>query len=119
VFERFPNLRDRRRVEAGSLSGGEQQMLALAPVVVRPPTLVIVDEPTLGLAPLVIADLLDLFVHLRDMGTTIMLVEEKVRDVLSIADDVAFIERGVIAWSGPRDSLHDEQLVAAYLGAAL
>jgi ABC-type branched-subunit amino acid transport system ATPase component/branched-subunit amino acid ABC-type transport system permease component len=119
VFERFPNLGARRSVEAGSLSGGEQQMLALAPVVVRPPTLVIVDEPTLGLAPLVIADLLDLFVQLRDLGTTIMLVEEKVRDVLSIADDVAFIERGVIAWSGPRVSLHDEQVVAAYLGAAL
>ncbi len=119
VFERFPNLGDRRRVEAGSLSGGEQQMLALAPVVVRPPTLVIVDEPTLGLAPLVIADLLALFVQLRDRGTTIMLVEEKVRDVLSIADDVAFIERGVIAWSGPRASLQDDQLVAAYLGAAL
>ncbi len=79
----------------------------------------IVDEPTLGLAPLVIAELLDLFVQLRNLGTTIVLVEEKVRDVLSIADDVAFIDRGTIAWSGPRDLLDDERLVAAYLGAGL
>lgn len=119
VYERFPQLKDRRRLLAGSLSGGEQQMLALAPVLVRPPKVVIADEPTLGLAPLVIAQVLDVFRELRDLGTTILLVEEKIRDVLQVADRAAFIELGRIVWSGERASLDDEQLVGAYLGAKL
>jgi ABC-type branched-subunit amino acid transport system ATPase component len=119
VYERFPQLNDRRRLHAGSLSGGEQQMLALAPVLVRPPKVVIADEPTLGLAPMVIAQVLDVFRELRELGTTILLVEEKIRDVLQVADRVAFIELGRIVWSGERESLDDEQLVGAYLGAKL
>ena len=94
-------------------------MLALAPVLVRPPKVVIADEPTLGLAPLVISQVLDVFRELRDLGTTILLVEEKIRDVLSVADRVAFIELGHIVWSGERANLDDEQLVGAYLGAKL
>jgi len=119
VYGRFPVLRERRRLPAGSLSGGEQQMLTLAPVLARPPKLVVVDEPTLGLAPLIISQLLELFGELRDRGTTILLVEEKVRDVLGVADHVAFIELGHIAWSGPRSDVDDERLVQAYLGAQL
>ena len=119
VYERFPQLNERRRLHAGSLSGGEQQMLALAPVLVRPPKVVIADEPTLGLAPMVIAQVLDVFRELRQLGTTILLVEEKIRDVLQVADRVAFIELGRIVWSGERESLDDEQLVGAYLGAKL
>ncbi len=119
VYERFPQLNERRRLHAGSLSGGEQQMLALAPVLVRPPKVVIADEPTLGLAPMVIAQVLDVFRELRELGTTILLVEEKIRDVLQVADRVAFIELGRIVWSGERGSLDDEQLVGAYLGAKL
>jgi ABC-type branched-subunit amino acid transport system ATPase component/ABC-type branched-subunit amino acid transport system permease subunit len=119
VYARFGVLKERRRVLAGSLSGGEQQMLALAPVLVRPPKVVIADEPTLGLAPLVISQVLDIFRELRDLGTTILLVEEKIRDVLTVADRVAFIELGHIVWSGERESLNDEQLVGAYLGAKL
>jgi ABC-type branched-subunit amino acid transport system ATPase component len=119
VYERFPQLKDRRRLLAGSLSGGEQQMLALAPVLVRPPKVVIADEPTLGLAPMVIAQVLDVFRELRDLGTTILLVEEKIRDVQQVADRAAFIELGRIVWSGERGSLDDEQLVGAYLGAKL
>ncbi len=119
VYERFPQLKERRRLLAGSLSGGEQQMLALAPVLVRPPKVVIADEPTLGLAPMVIAQVLDVFRELRDLGTTILLVEEKIRDVLQVADRAAFIELGRIVWSGERGSLDDEQLVGAYLGAKL
>ncbi|HEY2565188.1 MAG TPA: ATP-binding cassette domain-containing protein [Acidimicrobiales bacterium] len=119
VYDRFPQLKDRRRLLAGSLSGGEQQMLALAPVLVRPPKVVIADEPTLGLAPMVIAQVLDVFRELRDLGTTILLVEEKIRDVLEVADRAAFIELGRIVWSGERGSLDDEQLVGAYLGAKL
>jgi ABC-type branched-subunit amino acid transport system ATPase component/branched-subunit amino acid ABC-type transport system permease component len=119
VYQRFPLLKQRRRLLAGSLSGGEQQMLALAPVLVRPPKVVIADEPTLGLAPMVIAQVLDVFRELRDLGTTILLVEEKIRDVLQVADRAAFIELGRIVWSGERGSLDDEQLVGAYLGAKL
>jgi ABC-type branched-subunit amino acid transport system ATPase component/branched-subunit amino acid ABC-type transport system permease component len=119
VFRRFPGLRDRRRLAAGSLSGGEQQMLTLAPVVVRPPRLVVVDEPTLGLAPIVVEQLIGLFRDLRDQGTAILLVEEKVRDVLQIADDVVFLELGRIVWSGPRSEVSDERLIGAYLGAQL
>ncbi len=119
VYSRFAVLRERRRLLAGSLSGGEQQMLTLAPVLARPPRLVVVDEPTLGLAPLVISTLLELFQELRDRGTTILLVEEKVRDVLGIADHAAFIELGHIVWAGPRTDVDDERLVQAYLGAQL
>ena len=119
VYDRFPRLKERHRLLAGSLSGGEQQMLALAPVLVQPPKVVIADEPTLGLAPLVVAQVLDIFRELRDLGTTILLVEEKIRDVLTVADRAAFIELGHIVWSGERESLNDEQLVGAYFGAKL
>jgi len=119
VYQRFPVLRERRRLPAGNLSGGEQQMLTLAPVLARPPRLVVADEPTLGLAPLVIAQLLDVFRELRDRGTTILLVEEKVRDVLGVADYAAFIELGHIVWTGARSDIDDERLVQAYLGAQL
>jgi len=80
-------------------------MLALAPVLVQPPKVVIADEPTLGLAPLVVAQVLDVFRELRDLGTTILLVEEKIRDVLTVADRAAFIELGHIVWSGERADL--------------
>lgn len=116
AYERFPRLGERRKQVSGSLSGGEQQMLALAPVLVRPPKAAVVDEPTLGLAPLVIAQVLELLVELRSKGTAILVVEEKVRDVLTIADYVAFIELGRIIWSGKREALDDERLTAVYLG---
>ena len=119
VYNRFPQLKERHRLLAGSLSGGEQQMLALAPVLVQPPKVVIADEPTLGLAPLVVAQVLDIFRELRDLGTTILLVEEKIRDVLTVADRAAVIELGHIVWSGERKDLNDEQLVGAYFGAKL
>ncbi|HVM65473.1 MAG TPA: ATP-binding cassette domain-containing protein [Acidimicrobiales bacterium] len=119
VYSRFEVLRERRRLPAGSLSGGEQQMLTVAPLLSRPPRLVVVDEPTLGLAPLIIGQLLDLFRELRDRGTTILLIEEKVRDVLDVADYAAFIELGHIVWAGPRSDIDDRRLVQAYLGAQL
>ncbi len=118
VYERFTVLRERRKLPAGSLSGGEQQMLALAPVLVNPPQIVIADEPTLGLAPLVVAEVMSVFEELRDHGTAILLVEEKARNVLEIAEQVAFLELGHIVWSGPRGDIDDERLVASYLGSA-
>ena len=77
-------------------------MLALAPVLVSPPPIVVADEPTLGLAPRVVAEVMAVFEELRDRGTAILLVEEKARDVLEIADRVAFLDLGHIVWSGPR-----------------
>jgi ABC-type branched-subunit amino acid transport system ATPase component/branched-subunit amino acid ABC-type transport system permease component len=119
VLRSFPQLSQRRNLLAGSLSGGEQQMLTLASALVNPPALVVADEPTLGLAPLVIAEVMALFQQLRDLGTAILLVEEKVRDVLGVADQVAFLELGHIVWSGARSDIDDERLVAAYLGGEL
>jgi len=118
AFGRFPQLSSRRSQAAGTLSGGEQQMLALAPVLVSPPPIVVADEPTLGLAPRVISAVMEVFEELRDHGTAILLVEEKARDVLEIAERVAFLDLGHIVWSGPRRDIDDERLVATYLGAS-
>jgi ABC-type branched-subunit amino acid transport system ATPase component len=93
-------------------------MLALAPVLVDPPPVVVADEPSLGLAPRVVAEVMHLFEELRDRGAAILLVEEKARDVLEIADEVAFLDLGHIVWSGPRREIDDERLVATYLGAS-
>jgi ABC-type branched-subunit amino acid transport system ATPase component/branched-subunit amino acid ABC-type transport system permease component len=119
VYDRFPRLGERCTQVAGSLSGGEQQMLALSSLLVAPPRLVVADEPTLGLAPLVVGQLLEFFEELRAAGTTVLLIEEKVRDILTIADHVSFLDLGHISWSGPRDQLDDDRLVGAYLGAEL
>jgi ABC-type branched-subunit amino acid transport system ATPase component len=118
VYDRFQVLGQRRRVAAGNLSGGEQQLLTLAPVVTRPPRVLIADEPTLGLAPLVVESLMGLFGELRDQGVSLLLVEEKARRVLEIADQVAFLELGHVLWLGPRDAVDEAELGAAYLGAA-
>ncbi len=116
AYERFPVLGERRALPASSLSGGEQQMLTLAPLLVRPPEVLIADEPSLGLAPLIVKQIMDVFVELRNEGVALLLVEEKARDVLTVADTVAFIELGRITWEGPRAEVDDEQLAAAYLG---
>ncbi len=117
VYERFPVLRERRRLASGSLSGGEQQMLALAPVLVDPPSIVVADEPTLGLAPRIVDDVLRVFEELRAQGSAVLLVEEKARNVLEIAQQVAFLALGRVAWSGARADIDDERLLATYLGA--
>jgi ABC-type branched-subunit amino acid transport system ATPase component len=108
----------RRRIAAGSLSGGEQQVLAIAPLLHRPPEVLIADEPTLGLAPLVIAQLIELFTELRAQGTTLLLAEERAKAVLDVADQVILLELGRILWTGSRADLQDDQLAAIYLGSA-
>jgi ABC-type branched-subunit amino acid transport system ATPase component/branched-subunit amino acid ABC-type transport system permease component len=118
VYERFPLLGTRRATAAGSLSGGEQQILAIAPLLQRPPEVLIADEPTLGLAPLVVAQLIGLFTELRSQGTTVLLAEERARGVLDVADQVILLELGRILWTGPRNDLQEEQLAAIYLGSA-
>jgi ABC-type branched-subunit amino acid transport system ATPase component/branched-subunit amino acid ABC-type transport system permease component len=118
TFQRFPALAQRRSIPAGNLSGGEQQLLTLAPLLVRPPRVLIADEPTLGLAPLVVQNLLELFRALRDEGVAVLLVEEKVRSLLELADVVSLLQLGKIVWTGDPAAVDDAELAAAYLGAA-
>jgi ABC-type branched-subunit amino acid transport system ATPase component/branched-subunit amino acid ABC-type transport system permease component len=118
AYERFPILGERRGQLAGSLSGGEQQMLSLAPALAEPPVVFIGDEPTLGLAPLAAEVVLDAVRELRDRGTAVLLVEEKARDVMQLADTVAFMELGRVVWMGPRADADAERLAATYLGGA-
>ncbi|MFC5803943.1 ABC transporter permease subunit, partial [Streptomyces formicae] len=116
AYARFPELAARRGVLAGSLSGGEQQMLALAPLLQRPPAVLIADEPSLGLAPRVVEEVFRLFEELRAAGTALLLVEEKAVDVLGIADTVTYLTDGRVAWCGPRAEVETGRLTEAYLG---
>jgi ABC-type branched-subunit amino acid transport system ATPase component len=119
AYDSFPILGQRRRQVAGNLSGGEQQMLTLAPLLARPPEVLIADEPTLGLAPLIVEQIMDIFVQLRDRGVSLLLVEEKSKDVLKVADIVAFLELGHLVWVGPHAEVDEQRLAAAYLGSGV
>ncbi len=114
--ERFPVLDERRDQVAGLLSGGEQQMLSLAPALADPPRLFIADEPTLGLSPLASRTVLDATRELADRGSAVLVVAEKAHEVMSLADHLVFMELGRIVWSGPSDEATAERLAAAYLG---
>jgi ABC-type branched-subunit amino acid transport system ATPase component/branched-subunit amino acid ABC-type transport system permease component len=116
AYDRFPVLGERRHLPAGSLSGGEQQMLALATLLVRPPAVVVCDEPTLGLAPLIVEQIMEIFTELRRQGVALLLVEEKSKAILGIADRVAVLQLGRLAWYGPANDVDDALLVEAYLG---
>ncbi|MEV0620317.1 ATP-binding cassette domain-containing protein [Nonomuraea sp. NPDC050404] len=118
VYERLPHLAERRTVLAGALSGGEQQLLTLAPALVRPPRVLIADEPSLGLAPLVVRQVFEVFAELRERGVALLLVEEKATEALAIADRVAFMRLGRVTWAGPRAEVDSERLTAAYLGVS-
>jgi ABC-type branched-subunit amino acid transport system ATPase component/branched-subunit amino acid ABC-type transport system permease component len=114
VYERFPVLGDRRKLPAAMLSGGEQQMLAISALLVAPPRLLIIDEPTLGLAPLVVSSVLTLLNELRGDGTAILVAEEKPKTVLSLADHAALIDQGRILWQGPASGITDDLVARAY-----
>ncbi|WP_374776689.1 ATP-binding cassette domain-containing protein [Streptomyces sp. NBC_01310] len=116
VYARFPRLAERRGIPAGALSGGEQQMLALAPLLQRPPEVLIADEPSLGLAPRVVEEVYALLTELRDAGTALLLVEEKAAEILGIADTVAYLSQGRVSWCGPRAEVEADRLTEAYLG---
>ncbi|MFI1733304.1 ATP-binding cassette domain-containing protein [Streptomyces acidicola] len=116
VYDRFPALAARRGVAAGSLSGGEQQLLALAPLLQRPPTVLIADEPSLGLAPRVVDEVFRLLVELKNAGSALLLVEEKAAEVLEVADTVAYLSQGRVTWCGPRAEVEADRLTEAYLG---
>lgn len=118
AYERMPQLAARRTVLAGALSGGEQQLLTLAPALVRPPRVLIADEPSLGLAPLVVRQVFEVFAELRRRGVALLLVEEKATEALAVADRVAFVRLGRVVWSGPRSEVDADRLTAAYLGVS-
>ena len=119
AYQRFPILGERRNQVAGLLSGGEQQMLSLAPALANPPLALIADEPTLGLAPLAAEVVIEALCDLRDMGTAVLLVEEKASEVLRVADYVVVMELGRVVWAGPREEASRETLAVAYLGGAM
>ena len=116
AYERFPILRERRQQVAGLLSGGEQQMLSLAPMLADPPVVLIADEPTLGLAPLAADAVMEAIVEIRDRGCAVLLVEEHAQNALAVADTLAFLELGTVVWQGPRAEADLDVLTGAYLG---
>ncbi len=117
-FERFPRLAERRDQMAGTLSGGEQQMLAMSRALMSEPKLLLLDEPSLGLAPLIIADIFRSIRQLRQAGLTILLVEQMANQALSVADRAYVLETGHITLEGTgQQLLKDPKVRAAYLGA--
>jgi len=117
VYSLFPILKERRNQLAGSLSGGEQQMLAIARALILRPKLLMLDEPSLGLAPKIVVMVLDLVSRLRDEGYTILLVEQNVRQALQIADRAYVLESGRIVKHGEaKELLEDPEVRRAYMG---
>jgi branched-chain amino acid transport system ATP-binding protein len=118
VYALFPRLAQRRRQLAGTLSGGERQMLALGRALMSSPRLLMLDEPSLGLAPLVVREIFRTIVDLRALGVTILLVEQNARAALDVADQAYVLEMGEMALHGPaRELAGDPRVVDTYLGA--
>jgi branched-chain amino acid transport system ATP-binding protein len=117
VFEYFPLLRERARQAAGTLSGGQQQQLAIARALVQKPRLLILDEPSLGLAPAIVKDVLDVVARLKEDGIAVILVDQFVREALRVADRAAVMEQGRIVLEGSIDELSDGKIASAYLGS--
>jgi branched-chain amino acid transport system ATP-binding protein len=117
VLARFPRLRERRGQLAGSMSGGEQQMLALGRALMAAPRLLLLDEPSMGLAPLYVEEIFAIIADLRREGTTILLVEQNASAALDVADFAYVLETGRIVLSGPAATVAaDPAIIAAYLG---
>ncbi len=117
VFERFPRLRERRNQLGGTLSGGEQQMLAIGRGLMAHPTLLLLDEPSMGLSPLLVEQIFDIIQDINEQGTSILLVEQNAQMALAIADRAYVLETGKIVMQGTGDDLlKDPSVIAAYLG---
>jgi len=117
VLSRFPRLRERARQVAGSMSGGEQQMLALGRALMGAPRLLLLDEPSMGLAPLFVEEIFRVIADLKREGTTILLVEQNASAALEVADYAYVLETGRIVLEGPAATVaEDPKVVAAYLG---
>ena len=119
VFDLLPRLKERRNQPAGTLSGGEQQMLAMGRGIMSAPDLIMLDEPSLGLAPLLVNTIFDTIKEIKAMGKTILLVEQNALKALSVADNAYVLEQGRITKSGPgKELLKDPAIAEAYLGKA-
>jgi branched-chain amino acid transport system ATP-binding protein len=117
VFTRFPRLKERYKQMAGTLSGGEQQMLAIGRALMARPELLLMDEPSMGLAPLLVKEIFEIIKDINERGTTILLVEQNANMALSIADKAYVIETGEIVLEGTAQELmNSEQVKKAYLG---
>ena len=117
VFAIFPRLRERRPQMASTLSGGERQMLAIGRALMARPRLLLLDEPSLGLAPLIVREVLQVVAGLRDHGVSVLLVEQNARAALKVADRAYVLEMGAVALSGAaRELLHDRRIIDTYLG---
>ena len=117
IFSKFPRLKERVKQQAGTLSGGEQQMLAIGRALMNRPEMLILDEPSMGLAPLVVKDIFDTIVEINKSGTTILLVEQNANMALAIAHRAYVLETGKIVTSGDaKELLNDDSIRSAYLG---
>ncbi len=117
VFTQFPRLKERSRQLAGTLSGGEQQMLAMGRALLADPELIVLDEPSMGLSPLLVSEIFDIVKSFREAGKTVLLVEQNAKKAMSISDRVYVLETGSITTSGAAsDLINDESIKKAYLG---
>ena len=117
VFERFPRLKERYKQMAGTLSGGEQQMLAMGRALMADPKIILMDEPSMGLSPILVKEIFSIIKYCHDMGITILLVEQNAKMALGIADRAYVLETGNITISGnAKELLEDDRVRKAYLG---
>ncbi|MBP3792973.1 MAG: ABC transporter ATP-binding protein [Ruminococcus sp.] len=117
VYKLFPRLEERKNQVAGTLSGGEQQMLAMGRALMSKPRIVVMDEPSMGLSPILVSEIFDIIQSIRQQGTTVLLVEQNAKKALSIADRAYVLETGKIVLSGKAsDLINDESVKKAYLG---
>ena len=117
VFELFPRLKERRRQLAGTLSGGEQQMLAMGRALLSDPQMIVMDEPSMGLSPLLVSEIFDIIIALRNAGKTVLLVEQNAKKAMTVSDRVYVLETGSVSAEGPASELiNDERIKKAYLG---
>ncbi len=118
IYDKFPILKEKKDEYAGTLSGGQQQMVAVGRALMSKPTLLLLDEPSMGLAPIIVEDIFNVIKELRDMGTTIFVVEQNAFLALSISDRAYVLENGTIAYSGKSSEIiKDDRVRKAYLGA--
>ena len=117
VFQLFPRLKERRTQLAGTLSGGEQQMLAMGRALMARPSILLLDEPSMGLSPLLVSEIFRIIQEINDKGTTVLLVEQNAKRALAIADRAYVLETGLITLEGTGEELaNDERVQKAYLG---